>query len=176
MTKEWVSLGQLGKPFGIKGWLRLNVRETVLCELKTPISLKLSKPDFHFPEKEITLLEIRPHGGKFIVRFEGVTTPEEAAKWIGGFLFLPQKLLPKIETKNEFYITDLIGLQAIDESGKKLDWKLKDVQDNPAHPILVFVKENGEEILIPFLQVFVGDLDLEKNTIVLIQPEIWNEI
>ncbi|EMO06615.1 hypothetical protein LEP1GSC116_2552, partial [Leptospira interrogans serovar Icterohaemorrhagiae str. Verdun HP] len=42
--------------------------------------------------------------------------------------------------------------------------------------ILAFVKENGEEILIPFLQVFVGDLDLEKNTIVLIQPEIWNEI
>lgn len=34
------------------------------------------------------------------------------------FSFLPQKLLPKIKTKDEFYITDLIGLQAIDESGK----------------------------------------------------------
>ncbi|EKR72740.1 putative 16S rRNA processing protein RimM [Leptospira noguchii str. 2006001870] len=156
--------------------MHLNVRETVLCELQTPVLLKLNKLDLHFPEKEITLLEIRPHSGKFIVRFEGVSTPEEAEKWIGGFLFLPQKLLPKIKTKDEFYITDLIGLQAIDESGKKLDWKLKEVQDNPAHPILAFVKENGEEILIPFLHVFVGDLDLEQNTIVLIRPEIWNEI
>ncbi|EMJ95620.1 ribosome maturation factor RimM [Leptospira alstonii] len=176
MTEEWISLGQLGKPFGIKGWLRFNVRESVLTELKLPISLKLKKPDPTFPAKEITLLEIRPHSGKFVVRFEGVSTPDEAEKWIGGILFLPQNLLPKIKTKDEFYITDLIGLQAIDESGKNLDWKLIEVQDNPAHSILTFVKSDGEEVLIPFIHVFVGEIDVAKKTIVLIQPEVWNEI
>ncbi|EMY79002.1 16S rRNA processing protein RimM [Leptospira weilii serovar Ranarum str. ICFT] len=176
MTEAWISLGQLGKPFGIKGWLRFNVRESVLTEFKLPISLKLKKPDPTFPAKEITLLEIRPHSGKFVVRFEGVSTPEEAEKWIGGILHLPQNLLPKIKTKDEFYITDMIGLQAIDESGKNLDWKLIEVQDNPAHSILTFVKPDGESVLIPFIHVFVGAVDVVKKTIVLIRPEIWNEV
>ncbi|ULH27210.1 ribosome maturation factor RimM [Leptospira weilii] len=176
MTEGWISLGQLGKPFGIKGWLRFNVQESVLTEVKLPVRLKLGKPDPNFPEKEITLLEIRPHSGKFVVRFEGITTPEEAEKWVGGILFLSQNLLPKIKTKDEFYVKDLVGLQAIDESGKSLNWKLTDIQDNPAHPILVFSKPEGEEILIPFLHVFVGELNLEKKTIVLIRSELWNEV
>ncbi|MBW0434847.1 16S rRNA processing protein RimM [Leptospira yasudae] len=176
MTEGWISLGQLGKPFGIKGWLRFNVRESVLTEIKLPITLKLSKPDPNFPAKEITLLEIKPHTGKFVVRFEGVSTPEEAEKWIGGLLHLPQNLLPKIKTKDEFYIRDLIGLQAVDETGNLLHWKLTDVQDNPAHPILIFAKQNGEEVLIPFIGVFVGKVDVQAKTVVLIQPEVWNEV
>ncbi|WP_010574775.1 ribosome maturation factor RimM [Leptospira kmetyi] len=176
MTEEWISLGQLGKPFGIKGWLRLNVRESALTEIKLPISLRLTKPDPSFQPKEITLLEIRPHSGKFVVRFEGVSTPDEAEKWIGGILHLPQNKLPKIKTKDEFYIRELIGLSAIDESGKNLEWKLTEVQDNPAHPILIFAKPEGEEVLVPFIHVFVGEVDLQKKTIVLIQPEVWNDV
>ncbi|RHX90428.1 ribosome maturation factor RimM [Leptospira stimsonii] len=176
MTEGWISLGQLGKPFGIKGFLRFNVRETVLTEFKLPIQLKLRKPDPNFPEKDITILELQAHTGKFIVRIEGINTPEEAERLTGGILLLPAHLLPKIKSKDEFYISDLIGLHAVDESGKKLNWVLKEVLDNPAHPILSFTRPEDEEILIPFIHVYVGEVDLEKKTIVLIQPEVWNEI
>lgn len=176
MTEGWISLGQLGKPFGIKGFLRFNVRETVLTEFKLPIQLKIRKPDPNFPEKDITLLELQPHTGKFIVRIEGINTPEEAERFTGGILLLPSHLLPKIKTKDEYYISDLIGLEAIDESGKKLNWTLREVLDNPAHPILAFIQNEGPEILIPFIHVYVGTVDVEKKTITLIQPEVWNEV
>ncbi|XDD48706.1 ribosome maturation factor RimM [Leptospira sp. WS92.C1] len=176
MTEGWISLGQLGKPFGIKGFIRFNVTETILTEFELPLRLKLKKPDPNFPEKEITLLEIKPHTGKFIVLIEGIHSPEEADRLTGGIILIPQNLLPEIKSKNEFYISDLIGLQAIDEDGKNLGWILKEVQDNPAHSILIFEKEGGEEILIPFIHVFVGGVDIEKKTVVLIQPEVWNEV
>ncbi|PJZ51665.1 ribosome maturation factor RimM [Leptospira adleri] len=176
MTEGWISLGQLGKPFGIKGFLRFNVRETVLTEFKLPIQLKLRKPDPNFPEKEITVLELQPHTGKFIVRIEGIDSPEAAERLTGGILLLPAHLLPKIQTKDEFYISDLIGLEAVDQSGNKLNWTLREVLENPAHPILAFTQKEGPEILIPFIHIYVGEVDLEKKTVALIHPEVWNEV
>ncbi|TGK35035.1 16S rRNA processing protein RimM [Leptospira gomenensis] len=176
MTEEWISLGQLGKPFGLKGFLRLNVRETVLSEIALPIDLRLKKPDPQFPEKKIQLLEIQKHSGKFIVRLDGITTPEEAERLVGATLFLPKRMLPNISVPDEFYVSDLIGLRARNESGQPLDWILKDVQENPAHEILVFSRPNQEDVLVPFVGAFVGTIDLKQKTILLIQPEVWDEI
>lgn len=176
MTEEWISLGQLGKPFGLKGFLRLNVRESALTEISLPVLLKLKKPDPQFPEKEIRLLQIQKHSGKFIVQFEGITTPETAERLIGATLFLPKQLLPNISVPDEFYVSDLIGLRAMNDSGQPLGWTLKEVQENPAHEILIFARPNGEDVLIPFVKAFVGKIDLGQKTIFLLQPEVWDEV
>ncbi|PJZ69542.1 16S rRNA processing protein RimM [Leptospira perolatii] len=173
MTKDFVLAGKLGKPFGLKGFLKLIAQESSLTSLKLPIAVRLVFPGSR-PSIDTNLVELKGHSSRLALRFEGIDTPEKASKLIGADLMLSHSLLPALK-QQEYYLFELIGLKAYSEEGKDLGWTLTDLIENPAHPILEF-HDTEREILIPFIENFVGKVQIEEGKIYLKQPEQWDEV
>ncbi|TGL59424.1 ribosome maturation factor RimM [Leptospira sarikeiensis] len=172
MTNTRILSGHLGKPFGLKGLIRLVAEDSAVPGLKFPIQATLE-----FPSKEpvpVTILKSSIQSGKILLQLEGIGSPEEASSLTGGKLYIDRSYFPKSKGE-EYYLFELKGLKAFSEEGKELGWELVDILENPAHSILVF-QTNDSEVLVPYVEKHVGKVFLEEGKIVLKSPEDWNEI
>lgn len=94
---------------------------------------------------------------------QGIKTRDEADTMRGATIEIPMSerwTLPE----NLFYISDLMGCQAVDESGKVIgtvDQVLRGSQD-----ILVIQSQSGE-FLVPFVNEWVGHTDVSARTVVI---------
>lgn len=172
MTETRILTGHLGKPFGLKGFVRLVAEDSSVPELKFPIHATL---EFSFREPvSVKILRSTIQSGKIFLQLEGINSPEEASSLTGGKLYIDRSYFPKSKNE-EYYLFELKGLKAISEDGKELGWELVDILENPAHSILVFQTQDSE-ILVPYVEKHVGKVILEEGKIVLKSPEDWNEI
>ena len=100
---------------------------------------------------------------KLIINFVEINNIEQA-KEINGFqIKIRRDLLPE-KNENEFYIKDLLGIDVY-ENDEKIG-EVLDVMETAAHEILI-VKDivNKEEIMIPFIEQFVEEIDFKNNRI-----------
>ena len=63
---------------------------------------------------------------------------------------------------NEFYWSDLIGLTAVNREGVELG-KVDSLMESGAHDLLVI--KGKREVLIPFVERFVGKVDVAAGRI-----------
>ncbi|PJZ78718.1 ribosome maturation factor RimM [Leptospira neocaledonica] len=172
MTETRILTGHLGKPFGLKGLVRLVAEDSSVPGLKFPIQATLE-----YSSREpipVKILKATLQAGKILLQLEGINSPEEASSLTGGKLYIDRSHFPKSKNE-EYYLFELKGLKAIAEDGKELGWELVDILENPAHSILVFETQDSE-VLVPYVEKHVGNIILEEGKIVLKSPEDWNEI
>jgi 16S rRNA processing protein RimM len=96
-----------------------------------------------------------------LVTLREIRTREEAEDLRGVELCVPESEAWKLPT-DVYYTSDLLGFAGIAEDGTVLGI-LKDVQPG-AQDILQFDKD-GEELLVPFVSEWVGQVDPVKRTI-----------
>ena len=109
-------------------------------------------------------------GKGIVAMLPGVTDRDAAARWIGARIWVPREALPEPEA-DEFYQTDLEGLQVVNEAGEDLG-RVSHLFDNGAHEVLVSRDEAGRERLIPYVvDVYVKAVDLDAGRIVV----DWNK-
>ena len=93
-----------------------------------------------------------------------VSTREAAQTLVNTRLYVPRAKLPPVE-EDEFYLADLIGLEAVDTNGKSLGL-ITTVHDYGAGTSL----EIGP-LLIPFTKACVPVVDLDAGRITIVPPE-----
>lgn len=98
-----------------------------------------------------------------IVKFEGINSPEDADKLVNCELLVEKSHLAELE-ENEYYWFQLIGLEVFTEKNKYVG-KVMDIIDNGAQEILV-VEAGKNEVLIPFVEKFVIETNINKSKIV----------
>ena len=69
------------------------------------------------------------------------------------------------KSEREYFIHDLIDCEVF--SGNEFFGKMKNVEQYPGNDVFVIEKENGEEILIPFVEEFVKEIDIKKKKVFL---------
>jgi 16S rRNA processing protein RimM len=102
------------------------------------------------------------------IKFEDVTTEEDANALIKSELFLPLQLLPKLEG-NKFYFHEVIGFAVKDVNFGNVGI-IKGINDTTSQALFE-IDRDGIEILIPLNDEFIKDLDRENKTIVVETPE-----
>ncbi|TGK56707.1 16S rRNA processing protein RimM [Leptospira wolffii] len=172
MTETRILTGKLGKPFGLKGLLRLVAQDSAVPQLKFPVPARIEFPGRE--AKEVQILRVQIQSGRIHLQLEGITTPEAASSLTGGNLYIERSYFPKSKGE-EYYLFELKGLKAVSEKGEELGWVLTDIIENPAHSILVFQKEDSE-ILVPYVEKHIGKVLLEEGKIQIKDPEDWNEV
>ncbi|TGL21650.1 16S rRNA processing protein RimM [Leptospira bourretii] len=171
-----VKVGVIGSSHGIKGFIKVFTEGDTLLSAKPPFTCTVEDPRGN--QTTIQIDEIKPNGNHFLVKLKGFETPETVIKYRGFSLLWKREDLPK-PTEGEIYTEDLVGLVAISkETSQSLHYVVTQVIDNPAHPILELKPKSGEgeTVLIPFLNRFVGDWNLESKTLEIIHWEQWIEV
>ena len=112
--------------------------------------------------------------GEIVARASEVATREAAEALRGLELFVRREVLPEPEDEDEFYLTDLIGLRALDPEGADLG-RVKAVLNHGAGDILeIDPGDGGATRLYPFTREVVPQVRLAERLIVIAPPHEVN--
>ncbi|MCB1159189.1 MAG: 16S rRNA processing protein RimM [Leptospiraceae bacterium] len=162
MTEKFIHVAVIGSAFGLQGEIKARYSGEILRTYKVPGTVYLGQKE-GVNLRKFRLLSKRNKAGFSIVRFEGIETREAAESLKGMKVFLPEADVPVLK-KGEYYSFQIIGLKVSYDNKEIPGYTISDIMDNPAHPILLI--QNGEtEILVPFVEKFVGELSIEKGII-----------
>ncbi|HWA62832.1 MAG TPA: ribosome maturation factor RimM [Caulobacteraceae bacterium] len=159
-----ILVGRVAGAFGVKG----DVRITTYTE--DPLALAayrdLKRED---GSPGLTLLSARPAKGGLVGRAEEIETREEAEALRGLRLYIPRDVLPEPD-EDEFYLADLIGLEARDGAGAVIG-RIKSVQDFGAGDLLeIAPSEGGPTWWLPFTREAVPEVRLGDGYVVAVRP------
>ncbi|MEY3407781.1 MAG: hypothetical protein RL038_842 [Actinomycetota bacterium] len=165
MALTRVVVGRIGKPHGIRGEVTIEVR-TDEPELRfAPGSLVYSEAA---PNKSLKVETARWHSGKLLLTFNGVSD-RNAAEVVRGTILMSEiddTELP--EAEDEYYDRQLIGL-VVEESGKAIG-EVTDVLHLPGQEVLVIGLDAGGEMMLPFVEQFVPEVNLAGGFLVITPP------
>jgi 16S rRNA processing protein RimM len=165
MDERLILMGVIGKPHGVRGLLRVNTFTEAPDALSGyPLEDRAGRKfSLEWVNDGIAQFsEILASGAKKI------TDRNEAEKLTNTELFAPRSALPAPD-EEEFYLTDLIGLQAQNASGKSLG-TIAAVHDYGAGPSLEITPGS---LIVPFTRAAVPVVDLAAGHVVVIPlPEI----
>ena len=104
--------------------------------------------------------------GVLLAKIEGLTDRTNAEELKGAQLFVHRRMLPAAD-QNEFYYTDLIGLEVRRRNGDKVGNVLA-VHNFGAGDLLdISIEGRKESALVPFNQKTVPTIDLNAQVIII---------
>ena len=113
---------------------------------------------------------MRAQKAMLIVKFEGVNSRDEAEAINGLELFVARAKLPELEEEDEFYVSDLIGMQVVNEQGDVVG-TVKDVPNFGAGDMVEIEPKMGSATYyLPFTEAVVPEIDFDEGRIVIIPP------
>ncbi|RAV28153.1 ribosome maturation factor RimM [Sinomicrobium soli] len=102
------------------------------------------------------------------LRFEDVTTEEDADALLRAELYLPLSALPEL-SGNKFYFHEVIGFLVKDKKFGDVG-RITAVNDTTAQPLFA-IDRDGKEILIPMNDEFIVKVDRKAGAVVVNVPE-----
>ena len=109
------------------------------------------------------------HGDRVIFKFKGVDTISDAERLAGADVSIPLEQRPAAP-EGEYYQSDLIGCQVVDQSGGVLG-AVTGFQETGGAPVLEIRSQDGKELLIPFAKSMLLRVDLDHKRIDVSLPE-----
>ena len=163
-NSKLILVGQVAGGFGVKGEVR------VTAYTAEPITLLsygvLLRAD---GSPGLTLTSARAEKSAVVGRAKEIATKEQADALRGLKLYVPRDKLPTPDA-DEFYLTDLVGLQARDPEGIALG-AVKSVQNFGADDMLEIAPANGGPTwYLPFTKDAVPDLHIADGWLLAVRP------
>ncbi|MEP7452561.1 ribosome maturation factor RimM [Phyllobacterium sp. SB3] len=154
-----VQLAVIGAAHGTRGELR------VKTFTGDPMALADYGPLYDVTGRAFEVLDIRPAKTVVVVRFRGVNDRNMAEALNGTTLFIERSQLPQDLDEDEYYHSDLIGLEAIDADGKNYG-KVSAMFDFGGGDLLELSIPGKRPMLIPFTMAAVTKVDVKAGHIV----------
>ena len=161
--KDHVCLGAVTGSYGVRGEARV---KSFCAE---PSAIGDYGPLVDDSGRRYDLTVVRPVKGGYAVRLTGVTQKEAADTLRGQRLWVPRAALPALP-EDEFYHSDLVGLDAVDTGGAVLG-RVHAVHDHGAGDLLELRPRGAAAVLVPFTQAIVPTVDLTARRLVIDAPE-----
>lgn len=171
-NNELVEMGFCSKPHGIKGGFTFVLSNMDDSCLKKGTKLMLfpsnSKSEIASDGEEFSIKTIS-FGNKVIVYLNEVDDRNKVESMIPFTIKISRDLFPQTD-EDEFYLVDLIDLEARDHDSGEVLGKVKDFYDNTAQTILV-IKAPGKEVLeLPLIDQFFPEINIEEGYITVTPP------
>ncbi|MGE0470287.1 MAG: ribosome maturation factor RimM [Nitrospira sp.] len=156
---ETVTVGQIERPFGIRGEVKVRPLSDVPGRIEGLRRVSLMGRNGQTLETSVT--HVRRAGARFILGLTGLTTPEEASLWRGGYIQTIRGTVPELPD-GHYYECDLIGLAVRTDEGRSIGI-LEEIWNLPGNPVFV-VRQEEKELLIPAAKELVVAVDLPART------------
>ena len=159
---DWLEFAKIGRPHGLRGECRMFLHhpDTELLGALDVVQLRLT--DGTVEQRAIRAL--RPTSKCLLVTLDGVRFKDQADRLTHATLWIPRELVPE-PGEGEFYAFQLEGMAAIDATGEKVG-VVKTLTEFGAGDILVVASSRHGDIMVPFADPHVGEVDEKKRTVV----------
>ncbi len=119
--------------------------------------------------KTLALDSVRQQGTGVIVRIAGLDSPERARTMVGWEIWVPRPKAAPLAA-DEYYAADLCRCSVW--FGQEEIGHVRSVWDGGPAQLLEVVSKDGRTHLVPFIEHFVGDVQLSAGKIYLMEDEI----
>ncbi|TFW16461.1 ribosome maturation factor RimM [Duganella callida] len=169
IPEDLVQVGFIAGAYGIAGWVRIRPFSEEADALRKVKTWWLDKPAL----RDVDVQQVKLHSGDVVARLVGVADRDLAESLKGAGVFIPQSRFPAL-AEDEFYWTDLIGLEVENLQGEHLG-KVTDMMSNGPQSILRITPAPApdadpdvaaQERLIPFVDAFINKVDKEAGKII----------
>lgn len=112
--------------------------------------------------KTLRVEATRWSGDQLLLKFAGVDSPEEAKLLADFELWVPKDQAAPLE-EGEVYLADLIGCSLVFAGEAR--GKVTGFLDGASSVLLEVEKTDGSNCVVPFMEVYLGNIDLTGRTV-----------
>ncbi len=153
-----LAIGKLLHAHGVHGEMLMEIYTDFPERLVPGMTLYLDPP-----AEPLRLVKRRHHNAGLLVSFAGYTTPEEAGQLRNKLVYVHADDRPSLP-EGEYYHHQLLDLHVTSESGEPIG-VVSAILETGATDVLVVRPAFGPEVLIPMVDTFVREIDLENKGI-----------
>jgi len=157
MKQEFITIGKILAPWGIKGKLKVEIT-TDFPERFAPSS------KVYIGGQPMTIDSTEWHKGKAIIKLNTVDSIEDAEKLQGQLLEIEHSQLYPL-SEGQYYHFQLIGLEVRTTQGELLG-NITEIMTTPGNDNYVVSGAKGE-ILIPAIEDIIKSIDLNKGYLII---------
>jgi 16S rRNA processing protein RimM len=151
----FIAVGKLRHAHGVHGEILMEVYTDFPDRLQPGVILYLGEEAM-----QLRLIKCRQHGKGLLMTFEGFSSPEEIGQFRNQIVYVTSIDRPPL-ADGEYYHHQLIGLCVITHDGKTLGF-VTEILETGASDILVVHPESGPDILIPVVDSFIHEINLDR--------------
>lgn len=157
---DFVIIGEVQKPHGIRGELRIRPLTEDVERFKSLDRVYLNR---NGERRLCTVLNVKIVPDGVLLRLEEIPTRTEAEEWRQATVEIPGELVPPLPEGQHYYF-ELDGLTVVTETGQTIG-RIVDIHSYPAHDVYI-VRSETRDIMIPAIAEFVLRVDLEQKLVV----------
>jgi 16S rRNA processing protein RimM len=159
-----LQVARIGKPHGIRGEVTVQVLTDAPADRFVPGTEFVVEPAAAGP---LTVVGARWNKDILLLAFDGIETRNEAETLRGAKLFIETEELDEGDDEG-WYEHELVGLEA--RVGSQVVGKIAALHTMPVQDLLVVEAPDGKEILIPFVEQIVPEVNVAEGFVLLTPP------
>jgi 16S rRNA processing protein RimM len=152
--------GEIGKPHGISGEVH------VLRISDDPTRFEPGSRLVHGDGRELIVESARPHRNRWLVKFEGARTKEDALELRGPLFVSPEEV--RTLDEDEFWPHELTGCEVVLVSGEGVG-RVREVVARGAQDLIEVETSRGLR-LVPLVKAIVTDVDIGARRVTVDAP------
>ena len=157
MVKEFLEGGKIVGTHGVRGEMRVE------CWCDSPQFLAKFKTLYFDNGAQAVKVQSRAHKNMVLMKMPEVDTIEKADTYRGKVLYIKRSDI-KLE-QGVHFVQDMIGLEVVDSSTKKVYGKVKDVLRTGSNDVYEMEDDNKKLFYIPAIPDIIDEIDIENNTL-----------
>lgn len=162
-THKRILVGKFGAPHGVRGEIRLK------SHTDDPEAIAGYRSLSTGAGMPVEIVSLRPQGAMLVAKLKGCDNREAAEALNGVELYIDRTELPDTVDEDEFYLADLIGLDARAPDGESIG-KVIAVENFGAGDIIEIKPAKGAAFMVAFTRDSVPEIDIDAGYLVLVRP------
>lgn len=162
---KWFNVGKIVNTHGINGEVRVISNTDFAEERYAPYNeLHLFLPG----KKEgipLTVKSHRVHKNFDLLKFDGYENINDVVQWKNSILKVTEEQLSDLPD-GEYYFHEIIGCE-VRTIDNEVIGIIKEILTPGANDVWVVARENGKDVLIPYIDQIVMDVSIEDKRIVI---------
>lgn len=158
-----LTVARIGRAHGLKGEVTVELHTDIPAERLAVGARFDTEPAAAGP---LTVVKTRTQAGRWYVLFEEITTRELADAARGAELTIDGE---ESDEDDAWFVHELVGLAVVKPDGTAVG-TVVDLQSMPAQDLLIVKQSSGERAMIPFVDQFVPEVDIDGGRVVVTPP------
>lgn len=169
MSEKWFNVGKIVNTHGIRGEVRVISKTDFADERYQPgNTLYIFKEGSQEPIK-VVVESHRVHKNFDLLTFEGMHSIQDVEQFKGSLLRVDENQLSELD-EGEYYFHEIIGCKVYTDDGEEIG-TIREILATGANDVWVVKRKAGKDLLIPYIDEIVKDIDIDEKKIIITPME-----